>query len=157
MGYFSFAGWFAFAAWILADTGKRYIMPRFGSLCDTLDELSSGGFGAGRWGSLLSRLIQIIISVFLSYILTIWPVWSVLRCVLYTRSPDSNWALYFITGFIICEYPLGSMAKALPYRGFFMSTFHFAISMGAYIVFSINMSPIKTAYPWLVQLMGIDF
>lgn len=131
-------------------------MPRFDSLCDILDELSMGGFGAGRWGWLLSRLIQIILSVFLAYVLTIWPVWGLLRCISYTRSLDTGWALYFITGFIICEYPLGSMAKATKYRGFFMSVFHFAISMGAFVVFSMNPLAMKNAYPWLVRLMGID-
>ena len=46
------------------------------------------------------------------------------------------------------------MAKFDKYRGFFMSVFHFAIAMGAFIVFSQNYAAIKVYYPWLIRLMG---
>jgi hypothetical protein len=86
-----------------------------------------------------------------------WAVWCVLRYFAYTKGLDSRRALYFVTALLCCEYPLGKLAKADRYRGFFMSVFHFAMGMGAFVVFVINPIPIKEAYPWLMRLTGVYF
>jgi hypothetical protein len=80
-----------------------------------------------------------------------------LRYFEHVRSIDSWRALYGITGFLCCQYALGKMALATKYRGFFMSVFHYAIAMGAYIVFNINPMPIMDYYPWLIRLVGFEF
>ena len=143
--------------WLIGDTVTRYILPRLGNVYDALEDLSGGAFCAKNLGAPLSFAIQVVISVSLAYILTIWPVWCVLRYFAYTRGMDSGRYLYAITGFLCCEYALGKMAKADKYRGFFMSVFHYTFAMGAYVIFTINPRPIVTAYPWLMRLVGFDF
>jgi hypothetical protein len=143
--------------WIIADTVPRYILPWLSSVWGTLEDLAAGGWGTGRFGRILSLALQIIFSVALAYILTVWPAWCVLRCMSHTRPPETVGALYFITGFLCCEYALGKMAKADRYRGFFMSVFHFTMAMGAFVVFAMNPLPMKEAYPWLVRWMGMNF
>ena len=143
--------------WIVADTVPRYVMPQLHSVYDILEELAGGGWGTGRLGRPLSLLIQIVFSLTLAYVLTIWSTWCVLRCISYTQAPGTGRAWYFITGFICCEYALGRMAKVDRYRGFFMSVFHFTIPMGAFIVFTVNPVAIKEYFPWLMRWMGVDF
>ncbi|MDR1377812.1 MAG: hypothetical protein LBJ36_02010 [Synergistaceae bacterium] len=157
MNYLSFAGWLLFATWILADSVPRFVLPRLHAIYDALEELASGGWGTGRWGSPLSLVIQVVLSGFLAYLLTIWSVWCVLRCFTYTRFPGTSGVLYFGVGFLCCEYALGKMARAGRYRGFFMSVFHYAMGMGAFVVFAMNPLPIKDFYSWLMRLMGVDF
>ena len=135
----------------------RYILPRLSGIYDALEELSEGAFCAKKLGAPISLAIQVIISVSLAYILTIWSVWCVLRYFTYTRGMDTGRWLYAITGFSCCEYALGKMARADKYRGFFMSVFHYTFAMGAYVVFTINPMPITTAYSWLVRLVGFEF
>ena len=143
--------------WIVSDTVPRYILPQLEHVYDTLDNLAEGAFCAKSLGRPLSFSIKIIISVFLAYLLTIWPVWCVLRYFEYVRPVGSWMALYGITGFLCCQYALGKMALANKYRGFFASVFHYAIAMGAYIVFIINPNPIVEYYPWLMRLAGFEF
>ena len=150
-----FMGWLFFMTWVVSDTVPRYVLPQMERVYDTLEELSRGAFCAKRLGALLSKIIQIVLSVCLAYILTTWPVWCVLRYFTYTRGMDSGKFLYGITGFLCCEYALGKMSKAYRYRRFFMSVFHYAFAMGAYVVFTINPTPIFEAYPWLVRM--VDF
>ncbi|MDR2137461.1 MAG: hypothetical protein LBO68_04150 [Synergistaceae bacterium] len=157
MNYLSFAGWLLFAAWILADSVPRFVLPQLHTLYDVLVELASPEGEAGRWGAPLSLLIQIVLSGFLAYVLTIWSVWCVLRCFVYTRIPGTSRLLYFGTGFLYCEYALGKMARADRYRGFFMSVFHYTMAMGAFVVLAMNPSPIEDFYPWLMRLMGVNF
>ena len=142
--------------WIVGDTATRYILPQLERVYDTLEDLSKGAFCPKNPGAFLSKTIQIVLSVSLAYILTTWPVWCVLRYFTYTRGMESGRYLYGITGFLCCEYALGRMAKAYPYRGFFMSVFHYAFAMGAYIVFIINPAPIFEAYPWLVRMVNFN-
>jgi hypothetical protein len=143
--------------WIVADTVPRYILPKLASVWEALEELNAGGWRTGIPGRPLSFVIQIIISISLAYILAAWSAWCVLRCISYTRSPETGRMLYFITGFVCCEYALYKMAKADRYRGFFMSVFHFTMGMGAFVVFAINPLPMQDAYPWLLRWMGISF
>ena len=140
--------------WIVGDTAVRYILPQLERVYDTLEELTGGAFCDKRLGGLLSKAIQIVLSVSLAYILTTWPVWCVLRYFTYTRGMESGRYLYGITGFLCCEYALGKMAKAYNYRNFFMSVFHYTLAMGAYVVFIINPEPIFEAYPWLVRMVN---
>jgi hypothetical protein len=144
-------------AWVMGDTVPRYILSQLESVWDALEDLSAGGWGTGRFGKPLSLAIQIVLSVSLAYVLTVWSAWCVLRCISYTRSPETGRALYFITGFVCCEYALGKMAKACRYRGFFMSVFHFTMGMGAFVIFAMNPQPMKEAYPWLIRWMGVIF
>jgi hypothetical protein len=157
MNYLRFTGWLAFAAWVLADSLPRFVLPQLHTLYDALEELASGGWGTGRWGASLSLAIQVILSGFLAYALTTWSVGCVLWCFVHTRAPETSGLLYFGTGFLCCEYALGKMARADRYRGFFMSVFHYTMAMGAFVVFAINPLPIKDSYPWLMRLMGVAF
>ena len=134
-----------------------HILPQLERVYDTLEDLSKGAFCAKKFGEPLSLSIQIVVSVSLAYILAIWPAWCVLRYFEYTRELDGGRILYAVTGFLCCEYALGKIAKTAKHRGFFMSVFPYAISMGAYIVFIINPMPIKEAYPWLMRLVGFEF
>ncbi|MCL2768229.1 MAG: hypothetical protein FWE49_05845 [Synergistaceae bacterium] len=135
----------------------RFILPQLERVYDTLDELEKGAFCAKSFGGPLSLTIQIILSVSLAYILTIWPVWCVLRYYEYVRLMDDGRSLYGITGFILCQYALAKLALSTKYRGFFMSVFHYAVAMGAYLVFIINPMSIKDSYPWLIRLVGFEF
>ena len=143
--------------WTVGDMIPRYALPQLERVYDALDDLSKGSFCDPSLGRPLSLSIQIVVSVSLAYILTIWPVWCILRYFEYVRPMETGRALYGITGFLCCEYALGKMAKAYKYRGFFMSAFHYTIAMGAYTVFTINPRPIITAYPWLMRLMNFNF
>jgi len=143
--------------WIVSDTVPRYILPRLESAYNALEDLSRGAFCAKNFGRSLSLAIQVIISISLAYILTIWPVWCVLRYFTYTKGMDAGRWLYALTGFLCCEYALGKMAKAYRYRSFFMSVFHYTFAMGAYVVFTINPTPITTAYQWLMRLISFKF
>jgi hypothetical protein len=144
-------------AWIIGDTVPRYVLPRLERVYDALEELEGGVFCAKKLGAPLSLAIQIVLSISLAYILTIWPVWCVLRYFTYVRGMESGKLLYSISGFLWCEYALGKMARAGKYRSFFMSVFHYTFSMGAYVVFTINPRPIINAYPWLMRLMDFSF
>jgi hypothetical protein len=157
MNYLSFTGWLFFMAWVVSDTIPRYAMPQLAHVCDTLENLASGGWGTGRQGFFLSMVIQIILSAALAYILMIWPVWCVLRCIVYTRVPGTERALYVVTAFLCCEYALGKIARAGRYRGFFMSVLPVAMAMGAFVVFTVNPRPIADAFPWLAAFMGVSF
>ena len=152
----NFTGWLFFMTWIVGDAVTRYILPQLERIYDTLEDLSKGAFCDKKLGAPLSKAIQIVLSVSLAYILTTWPVWCVLRYFTYTRGMESGRYLYGITGFLCCEYALGKMAKAHHYRGFFMSVFHYAFAMGAYIVFIINPTPIFESYPWLVRMVNFN-
>ena len=155
MNYLSFSGWLFFMTWIVADTIPRYVQPHLHSVWDALEELAGGGWGTGRAGKTLSFAIQVVISVALAYLLTAWSVWCVLRCIGYTRFPETNRFLYFMTGFICCEYALGRMAKVDRYRGFFMSVFPFTMAMGAFVIFTLNPPAMKEAYSWLIRWTGV--
>ncbi|MDR3264999.1 MAG: hypothetical protein LBT15_03210 [Synergistaceae bacterium] len=157
MNYLNFTGWLFIMTWLIADMVPRYILPWLNSVWSALEDLAAGGRGTGRFGRPLSLAVQMVISVALAYILTAWSAWCVLRCINYTRSPETARILYFLTGFICCEYALGKMARADRYRGFFMSVFHFTMAMGACVIFAINPLPMKEAYPWLVRWMGANF
>ena len=157
INYLKFTGWLFFMAWMVGDAVPRHILPQLERVFDTLEDLSGGAFCAKNLGFPLSFAIQIVISVSLAYILTIWPVWCVLRYFEYVRGMESGRVLYSITGFLCCEYALGKMARAHKYRGFFMSVFHYTFAMGAYVVFTINPRPITEAYPWLMRLVGFNF
>jgi hypothetical protein len=157
MYYISFVGWLFFMTWFLSDTIPRHVLPQLHSVYDALEDLKTGSWGTGRLGAPLSLIIQIVLSGFLAYVLTIWPTWIVLRCIAYTQTPGTGRMLYFGTGFLCCEYALGKMAKADRFRGFFMSVFPFVMPMGAFVVFTMNPAPIKESYPWLLRLMGVDF
>ena len=158
MNYLNFAGWLLFMTWVISDIVPRYILPQLEHVYDTLDSLAEGAFCAKSLGRPLSLLIQVVVSISLAYLLTAWPVWCILRYFEHVRHIDDSWrVLYGITGFLCCLYALGKMASAHKYRGFFMSTFHYAVAMGAYIVFIINPRPIMEAYPWLVNMMGFQF
>ena len=157
MNYFRFSGWLFFMTWIISDSIPRYVTPHLHSIYDTFEELERGAWNTGRLGAPLSLTLQIILSFALAYILSTWSVWCLLRCFSYTRVPETSRALYFLTGFVCCEYALGKMAKADRYRGFFMSVFHFSISMGTFVVFSMNPLQLKTYFPWLLRLMGMEF
>ena len=146
-----------FITWIVSDTVPRYILPQLEHVYDTLDSLAEGVFCAKSLGRPLSLSIQITISASLTYLLTIWPVWCVLRYFTYTKGMDAGRWLYALTGFLCCEYALGKMAKAYRYRSFFMSVFHYTFAMGAYVVFTINPTPIAAAYPWLIRLVSFEF
>lgn len=156
MNYLSFVGWLLFMTWIISDTIPRYIQPHLHSIWDGLEELAAGGWGTGRAGGPLSLVIQIVIAVALAYVLTVWSAWCVLRCISYTRDPETGRALYFLTGFVCCEYALGKMAKVDRYRGFFMSVFPFTMAMGAFVIFTLNPVPMQEAYPWLLRWMGMN-
>ena len=143
--------------WVVSDTVPRYILPRLSGVYDALEDLSKGAFCAKNLGVPLSFAIQVVLSVSLAYILTIWSTWCVLRYFMYTRGMDSGRWLYAITGFLCCEYALGKMARADRYRGFFMSVLHYTLAMGAYVVFTLNPTPIAAAYPWLMRLVGFEF
>ncbi|MDR1648942.1 MAG: hypothetical protein LBR71_01665 [Synergistaceae bacterium] len=149
MNYIGFAGWLFFMTWVMADTIPRYVAPHLGSVCDTLENLASGGWGTGRMGFFLSLATRIVLSAFLTYILMSWSVWCVLRCFAYTQGLETGRALYFVTGFLCCEYALGKIAKVGKYRGFFISVLPFAMAMGAFVVFTVNPRPIAEAFPWL--------
>lgn len=155
MHYLDFAGWLIFITWIVSDMIPRYIMPLLYPAYDALEELRGGAWGMGRLGAPLSLAIQILISLTLTWILTGWSAWCVLRCMAYTRGMETGRALYFLSGFVCCEYALAKIARADRYRGFFLSVFHFSMAMGAFIVYSINPTPIGTVYPWLARWMGI--
>jgi hypothetical protein len=157
VNYIGFAGWLFFMTWVVADTIPRYVMPHFASVCDTLENLTSGGWGTGRAGSFLSTAIQIVLSAFLAYTLMTWSVWCVLRCIVYTRVPGTGRALYVVTAFLCCEYALGKIARTGRYRGFFISVLPFAMAMGAFVVFTVNPRPIAEAFPWLTALVGVTF
>jgi hypothetical protein len=157
MNFIRFTGWLLFMTWVAADTVPRYITPHLDSVCDTLENLSSGGWGTGRSGFFLSWAIRIVLAVFLAYLLTAWSVWCVLRCLAYTQAPETGRALYIVTGFLCCEYALGKMAKAGRYNGFFISVFPFTMAMGAFVVFTLNPRPAAEAFPWLTALMGMNF
>ena len=135
----------------------RHVLPQLERVYDALEELAKGAHCGPRFGRVLSTVIQIVLSTALAYILTIWPTWCVLRYFIYTRGMETGRALYGVTGFIFCEYALGKMAKAHGYRGFFMSVFHFAFAMGAYVVFIMNPRPIVDVYPWLMEMMDFKF
>ena len=156
INYLRFAGWLVFMTWTVSDMVPRYILPQLERVYDTLEDLTKGAFCDKRLGGPLSNVIQIVLSISFAYILTIWPVWCVLRYFTYTREMDSGRYLYGITGFLCCVYALGKMALAQKYRGFFMSVFHHTIAMGAYTVFIINPRPIMEAYPWLVRMMNFN-
>ena len=143
--------------WMVGDMIPRYVLPQLERVYDALEDLSEGAFCSKALGVPLSFAIQAVISVSLAYILTIWPVWCILRYFEHVRGMDSGRALYSITGFLCCEYALGKMAKAHKYRSFFMSVFHYTFAMGAYIVFTINPRPITDAYSWLMRLVGFSF
>jgi hypothetical protein len=157
MNYFGFSGWLLFMMWVVADTVPRYVMPRLAPICDTLDNLASGGLGTGRSGFLLSVAIQVVLSAALSYILMTWSAWCVLRCIVYTRTPGTGRALYVVTGFLCCEYALGKIARAGRSRGFFISVLPLVMAMGAFLVFTVNPRPIADAFPWLAAFMGVNF
>jgi len=157
INYLKFTGWLFFMTWIASDTVPRYILPRLESVYDALEDLSGGAFCAKNLGVPLSLTIQVILSVSFAYILTIWPVWCVLRYFTYTKGMDAGRWLYALTGFLCCEYALGKMAKAYRYRSFFMSVFHYTFAMGAYVVFIINPTPAAAAYPWLIRLVSFEF
>lgn len=157
MHYLDFIGWFLFITWIVSATIPRYLMPfLLYPVYDALEELRGGAWGTAGLGTPLSLVIQILISLALAWLLTGWSAWCVLRCLVYTQGMETGRALYFITGFILCEYALARMAQADRYRGFFLSVFHFSMAMGAFIVYSINPAPIGKVYPWLARWMGID-
>jgi len=143
--------------WIISSTVPGYVLPRLERVYDTLEELSRGAFCDKRLGALLSNVILIALSVSLAYVLTTWSAWCVLRYFIYTHGMETGRALYGVTGFIFCEYALGKMAKAHGYRGFFMSVFHYAFAMGAYVVFIMNPRPLVDAYPWLMEMMDFKF
>ena len=153
MNYLKFMGWLLFLTWIVSDSVPRYLLPRLESCYDTLEELAAGGWGTGRWGAGLSLIIQIVFSAFFAYILSIWSVWCVLRCFIFTQGMDGR-VIYFLSGFVCCEYALGKMARFGQYRGFFMSVFPYVMAMGTFIVFALNPLPIKETYPWLIEWMG---
>ncbi len=156
MHYLDFAGWLVFATWALSDLVPRYVMPLLHPVYDALEDMENGASPMGRLGTPISLLVQILISLILTWILTGWTAWCVLRCMAYAKNPATGKALYFITGFVCCEYALARIARADRYRGFFLSVFHFTMAMGAFIVYSINPAPIKEVYPWLVRWMGLD-
>ena len=157
MNYLRFMGWLAFMAWALCGVVPRYILPQLEHVYDILDDLSEGSFCEKSLGRPLSISIQVVLSLFLAYVLTIWPVWCVLRYFEFTRPLETGRALYGISGFLLCEYPLGEMANSYKYRGFFTSVFHYTMAMGAYVVFIINPIPIMDYYPWLMRLVGFSF
>lgn len=157
MHYLNFTSWLFFMTWVIADSVPRYVLPRLFPVYDALEELETGGWGTERLGKPLSLTIQILLSLSLAYILTIWSTWCVLRCIVFTRVPDTSRALYFVTGFICCEYALGKIAKADRHRGFFISVFPYTMAMGAFVVFSMNYQPMKEAFPWLIRWMGVNF
>lgn len=156
MNYLSFVGWLSFMSWIIADTVPRYILPQLYPAYEALEELSKGAWGTGRLGPVLSLATQMLISAALAYALITWSAWSVLRCIVYTQNRDVSRALYFITGFICCEYTLGKIARADRFRTFFLSVLPYTMSMGAFIVFSMNYQPMKDAFPWLIRWMGLE-
>ena len=157
INYLNFTGWLFFVTWIVSDMVPRHVLPQLERVYETLEELSRGVFCHQKLGGPFSKVIQIVLSISLAYILTTWPVWCVLRYFTYTKGMESGKYLYSITGFLCCEYALGKMARAHNYRSFFTSVFHYTIAMGAYIVFSINPSPITDVYPWLMRLMNFNF
>ncbi len=153
--YLDFAGWLVFIAWIASDMVPRHIMPLLYPVYDALEGLRSEDGGMGSLGAPLSLLIQILLSMALAWVLTGWSAWCVLRCIVYTRGMPAGRVQYYLTGLVCCEFVLSRMAKADRYRGFFLSVFPFAMSMGAFIVYSVNPTPIAKAYPWLVRWMGL--
>ncbi len=155
MHYLDFAGWLVFIAWIVSDTVPRYLMPLLYPVYDALEEMRNGAWGLGRLGAPLSLIVQILLSLTLAWILTAWSAWCVLRCMAYTHGMATGKAPYFLTGFLCCEYALTRMAMADRHRGFFLSVFHFAMAMGAFVVYSITPAPIGEVYPWLVRWMGV--
>ena len=156
MHYFKFVGWLAFAAWILSDTASRYLIPRLYPIYDALEELSSGAWNTGKAGRFLSLVVQILLSLALTWLLTAWSAWCVLRCMAFTQGMESGRFLYFLSGFVCCEYALAKMAKTDRYRSFFMSIFHFTMAMGAFVVYGMNPHAIKEVYPWLARWMGVN-
>lgn len=157
MNYLSFAGWLAFWGWIFSDTITRYLLPQLHSVYDVLEDLKSGKWLAVGIGSLLALIAQALIAVALTYFFMTWSTWCVLRCIVYTQNLETGRALYYITAFLCCECALGKVARADKYRTFFLSVFPYTMSMGAFVVFSMNPKPMQDAFPWLIRLMGLTF
>ncbi|NLL36610.1 MAG: hypothetical protein GX256_03695 [Fretibacterium sp.] len=156
MHYLKFAGWLAFITWIVSDTTCRYLIPLLSPVYDALEELRSGAWNTGKAGPLLSLIIQIGLSLALAWLLTTWSSWCVLFCMTHTQSMETGRFLYSFTGFLFCEYALAKMAKVDRYRSFFMSIFHFTMAMGAFVVYSMNPTSIRSLYPWLARWMGVS-
>ena len=156
--FLKFISYTALWAWVLSDIVSRYAVPYIERFFDALDEMANvntdNGKGQYYFRKTITVLIQIIFAICLTYVMTSWSVWCILRCVLYTQTPDVSRPLFFITGGICCVLSLGSAARATTHKNF-LSVVPYVVAMGAFVVFSLNYEPIRKSFPWLIKFVGL--
>jgi hypothetical protein len=157
--FLKFFSWNALWAWVLSDTVSRYAVPYFDKFYDVLDEMVKTREDNGKVNhyfiKAIAVLIEIIFSICLTYMMVSWSVWCIVRCVLYTQGLDVNRSVYFITGGICCIFALGVVARASVHKHF-LGVLPYIVSMGSFVVFSMNYEPIRTTFPWIIKFVGLN-